>query len=61
MREASILDKNTRRFLGHRTINETEELKSILNKIIKKLIVDENVDAFFLEAGVVLMIFALTL
>lgn len=33
-------------FFGHRTINETEELKSTLNKIIEKLIVDENVDTF---------------
>ena len=31
---------------GHRTINETDELKSKLNKIIEKLIVDENVDTF---------------
>ena len=33
-------------FIGHRTINETEELKSKLNEIIEKLIVDENVDTF---------------
>ena len=33
-------------FFGHRTINETEELKSKLNEIIEKLIVDENVDTF---------------
>ena len=33
-------------FFGHRTINETEELKSKLNKIIEKLIVDEKVDTF---------------
>ena len=33
-------------FFGHRTINETEELKSKLIEIIEKLIVDENVDTF---------------
>ena len=33
-------------FFGHRTINETEELKLKLNEIIEKLIVDENVDTF---------------
>ena len=31
---------------GHRTINETDELKSKLNKIIEKLIVDEKVNTF---------------
>ena len=35
-------------FFGHRTINETEELKSKLYEIIEKLIVDENVDTFLL-------------
>ncbi len=38
--------KNTACFFGHRTINETEELKSKLIEIIEKLIVDENVDTF---------------
>ena len=38
--------KNTCCFFGHRTINETEELKSKLIKIIEKLIVDEKVDTF---------------
>ena len=33
-------------FIGHRTINETEELKSKIIEIIEKLIVDENVDTF---------------
>ena len=33
-------------FFGHRTINETEELKSKLIEVIEKLIVDENVDTF---------------
>ena len=33
-------------FFGHRNINETEELKSKLNEIIEKLIVDENVNTF---------------
>lgn len=38
--------KNTCCFFGHRTINETEELKSKLKEIIEKLIVDEKVDTF---------------
>lgn len=33
-------------FFGHRTINETEELKSKLVEIIERLIVDEKVDTF---------------
>ena len=33
-------------FSGHRTINETEELKERLCEIIEKLIVDEKVDTF---------------
>ena len=40
--------KNTACFFGHRTINETEELKSKLIEIIEKLIVDKNVDTFLL-------------
>ena len=46
MREVSILIKNTCCFFGHRTINETEELKSKLIEVIEKLIVDEKVDTF---------------
>ncbi len=38
--------KNTACFLGHRIINETEELKSKLIEIIEKLIVTEKVDTF---------------
>jgi uncharacterized phage-like protein YoqJ len=37
---------NTCCFIGHRIINETEELKLKLYEIIEKLIVDENVDTF---------------
>ena len=33
-------------FFGHRTINETEELKAKLIEIIEKMIVDEKVDTF---------------
>ncbi len=33
-------------FFGHRTINETEELKSKLFEIIEKLIVEKQVDTF---------------
>ena len=39
--------KNTCCFLGHKKINETEELKSKLIGIIEKLIEEENVDTFF--------------
>ena len=38
--------ENTACFFGHRTINETEELKSKLIEIIEKLIVDKKVDTF---------------
>ena len=41
-----IMEDKTCCFFGHRTINETEELKLKLNEIIEKLIVDENVDTF---------------
>ncbi len=40
------MQENTCCFFGHRTINETDELKSKLNEIIEKLILDENVDTF---------------
>ena len=40
------MKKNTCCFFGHRTINETEELKSKLADIIEKLIVDEEVSIF---------------
>jgi len=35
---------NTCCFFGHRTINETEELKAKLYKTIESLVVNENVD-----------------
>ncbi len=40
------MKENTCCFFGHRTINETEELKSQLCEIIEKLILHENVDTF---------------
>ena len=40
------MKENTCCFFGHRTINETEELKSKLYEIIEKLIVDQNIDTF---------------
>ena len=40
------MKSNTCCFFGHRTINETEELKSKLKEIIEKLITEENVDTF---------------
>ena len=40
------MQENTCCFIGHRTINETEELKERLNEIIEKLIVENSVDTF---------------
>lgn len=40
------MDKNTCCFLGHRTINRSEALKTKLSEIIINLITDENVDTF---------------
>ena len=40
------MDKNTCCFFGHRTINETDELKLKLYELIEKLIVEDNVDTF---------------
>ena len=37
---------NTCCFFGHRTINETEQLKNKLYEIIEMLIIYENVDTF---------------
>lgn len=33
-------------FIGHRTINETDELRTKVTEIIEKLITDKNVDTF---------------
>ncbi len=38
--------KNSCCFLGHRKINETDELKAKIIQTIEKLIVDEKVDTF---------------
>ena len=40
------MKKNVCCFFGHRTINETEELKLKLMEIIEKLIVENKVDTF---------------
>ena len=40
------MERNTCCFFGHRTINETDELKANLYETIEKLIVKENVDTF---------------
>ncbi len=40
------MGKNTCCFFGHRTINESEELKTKLYDMIEKLIIHENVDTF---------------
>ena len=41
-----MMKTNTCCFFGHRTINETEELKKKLTMIIESLIVDKQVDTF---------------
>lgn len=40
------MEMNTCCFFGHRTINETEELRTKLTETIERLITDENVDTF---------------
>ena len=40
------MEENTCCFVGHRTINETEELKSKLYETIEKLIVENSIDTF---------------
>lgn len=40
------MEENTCCFFGHRTINETEELKAKLYKTVESLVVNENVDTF---------------
>ncbi len=37
---------NTCCFFGHRTINETEELRTRITEAVERLITDENVDTF---------------
>ena len=41
-----IKKENTCCFIGHRKINETEELKQKLTEVIENLIVNENIDTF---------------
>ena len=40
------MHENVCSFFGHRTINETDELRKKLTKIIERLITDKNVDTF---------------
>ena len=40
------MQENTCCFIGHRTINETEELRTKITETIEKLINDEKVDTF---------------
>ena len=40
------MKENTCCFFGHRTINETEELRTKITEAVEKLIIDENVDTF---------------
>ena len=41
-----IIEEKSCCFIGHRKINETEELKQKLTEVIENLIVNENVDTF---------------
>lgn len=40
------MKENTCCFFGHRTINETEELRTKITETVEKLITNENVDTF---------------
>ncbi len=40
------MENNTCCFFGHRTINETDELRTKITEAVEKLITDENVDTF---------------
>ncbi len=40
------MKENTCCFFGHRTINETEELRTKITEVVERLITDENVDTF---------------
>ncbi len=40
------MKENTCCFFGHRTINETEELRTKITEAVERLITDENVDTF---------------
>ena len=46
MREVSTLTNYTCCFFGHRTINETDELRTKITEVVERLIIDENVDTF---------------
>ena len=45
------MQDNTCCFIGHRTINETEELKRKLRKAIENLITEHGVDTFLFGSG----------
>ena len=40
------MKENTCCFIGHRTINETDELKMRVSEAIEKLIIEKDVDTF---------------
>ena len=46
MREVSTLTNYTCCFFGHRTINETDELRTKITEVVERLIIDEKVDTF---------------
>lgn len=45
------MQENTCCFLGHRTINETEELRLKLTETLEKLITEKQVDTFLFGSG----------
>jgi uncharacterized phage-like protein YoqJ len=46
MREVSTLTNYTCCFFGHRTINDTDELRTKITEAVERLITDEKVDTF---------------
>ena len=40
------MKENTCCFFGHRTINDTDELRTKITETVEKLITDEKVDTF---------------
>lgn len=46
MREVNTLTNYTCCFFGHRTINETDELRTKITEAVERLITDEKVDTF---------------
>ena len=45
------MKENTCCFFGHRSINETDELRTKITEAAERLITDENVDTFLFGSG----------